>query len=65
MWEQYKKSLWGMQLVMALVSAVLYLRVYRAWQPTLVFYAVLQISSVLGVYWGLRLRQRKGFRGRV
>ena len=33
MWNQYKKSLGGMQLVIGLVTAAAYLGLYRAWQP--------------------------------
>lgn len=58
MWEQYKKTLWGMQLVVALVTVGVYFRFYHHWFPTLQFFAVLQIAGVAGAYWGSQLKKR-------
>lgn len=58
MWEQYKKSLRGMQLVIVLVTALAYLKFYRAWEPTVMFFAILEIASVAGAVWATRIRKR-------
>jgi hypothetical protein len=58
MWDQYKKSLFGMQAVIALDTAAAYLQIYRAWQPTVMFFAILQIASVAGALWAIRIRKR-------
>jgi len=58
MWEQYKKTFVGMQLVIAAVTAFIYLVVNK--QPGLaaMFFTTMQIASALGAYWGHRLRRR-------
>ena len=58
MWEQYKKTFVGMQLVIAAITAFIYLIVNK--QPALaaMFFTTMQIASVLGAWWGHRLRRR-------
>jgi len=55
MWEQYKKTATGMQLVIGLVSAVVLL-----WSHVLalaaLFFVTMQIASVLGAVWAVRLK---------
>ena len=58
MWNQYKKSLGGMQLVIGLVTSAAYLGLYRAWQPTMTLFLILQASSIAGAYWAAHLRKR-------
>ena len=58
MWEQYRKTFVGMQVVIALVTAAMYLLFVRQWQPVGTFYATLQVAALLGAYWGDRLRRR-------
>jgi hypothetical protein len=58
MWDHYKKSFWGMQLVIALVTLAAYRFGYLRVQPALEFFAVLQVASVFGGYWGFRIKQR-------
>jgi CDP-diglyceride synthetase len=58
MWEQYKKTFWGMQLVIALVSAAVYWRFYRLLMPTVVFFLVLQVAAVAGGLWASQLKKR-------
>lgn len=58
MWEQYRKTFWGMQLVIALVTLAVYLRFYQHWLPTLQFFVILQIAGVAGGYWGSQLKKR-------
>jgi hypothetical protein len=58
MWEQYKKTFLGMQVVIALVSVAMYLFLTRAFLPTLTFFLVLQAGAVAGAQWGAQLRKR-------
>jgi hypothetical protein len=47
-----------MQLVIVLVTALAYLKFYRAWEPTVMFFAILEIASVAGAVWATRIRKR-------
>jgi hypothetical protein len=58
MWEQYKKSFVGMQLVIVLVTAAAFLGLYRAWQPAAQLFVILQIAAFTGAYWATRIRKR-------
>jgi hypothetical protein len=58
MWEQYKKTLIGMQLMIAVMTAVAYVLMYRNWQPAAVFFVAMQICAVGGAYWAMHLRKR-------
>jgi hypothetical protein len=58
MWNQYKRSFWGMQLVIGLVSVAAYFGFYRSWQPTLTLFLVLHAASIGGAYWAANIRKR-------
>jgi uncharacterized membrane protein YfcA len=58
MWQQYKKTLVGMQLSIAVMTGAAYMMVYRSLPPAAVFFAVMQVGAVLGAYWGARLKSR-------
>jgi hypothetical protein len=57
-WTQYKKTFVGMQTVIALITAAVYSVVYRAWQPTLSFFFVLQGATAAGALWASRIKRR-------
>jgi len=57
MWEQYKKNLTSTQLLILAVAVAL-LAFTRSWHVAARFFFVMQIGSVAGVMWGLRLRKR-------
>jgi uncharacterized membrane protein YfcA len=63
MWDQYKKSFFGMQVVISLVTVCMYLLFTRQWAPAAMFFLTMQVASVLGAFWGQRLRNR--MRGRA
>jgi CDP-diglyceride synthetase len=58
MWEQYKKTFWGMQLVIALVTCAVYLRFYHLVIPTVSLFLILQAGSVAGAFWASQLKRR-------
>ena len=58
MWKQYKKNFVGMQLVVALITAAAYVALYKAWEPTLSFFFVLQGATFAGALWASRIKKR-------
>jgi MFS-type transporter involved in bile tolerance (Atg22 family) len=58
MWDQYKKTFWGMQAVIAMVTAFAAFKVYRAFTPTALFFLVLQVGGVAGALWATSLKKR-------
>jgi len=58
MWDQYKKTFLGMQVVILMVTAGMYLVLSREVPLVATFFVTLQIAAVLGAYWGDRLRKR-------
>jgi hypothetical protein len=57
MWEHYKRTFFGMQVVIALITAWIYLS-YRLVPAALIFFLVMQVGSVLGAAWAQRLRRK-------
>jgi hypothetical protein len=57
MWEQYRKTFWGMQVVIASVTAGILLW-RHAWDLAAVFLITMEISAVLGAAWGGRLQSK-------
>ncbi len=63
MWEQYKKTFLGMQIVMWLIAAGVLLSTHRLFAAA-VFLVVMQLGAVLGAMWGARLKSKlQGIRG--
>ena len=58
MWERYKRTFIGMQLVILLVTAGMFIVLSRDVALVATFFATLQVASLLGAYWGDRLRKR-------
>jgi len=58
MWDQYKKTFAGMQLVILLVTAGMFIVFSRDVTLVATFFVTLQLASLLGAYWGDRLRKR-------
>ena len=57
MWEQYKRTLIGMQLLITGVTALVFVATHF-WMHAVVFYLVMQLGSALGSLWGARLRRK-------
>ena len=65
MWmQQYRKTFVGMQTVIGVVTALVYFRIYRSWEPTLSLFFVLQGGALAGALWGSRLKERVQNSGR-
>jgi hypothetical protein len=58
MWDQYKKTFIGMQVVILLVTAGMFLAFSRDVTLLATFFVTLQLASLLGAYWGGSLRKR-------
>lgn len=59
MWlDQYKKTFVGMQITIAIFTAVMYLAVYRQVAAAAVFFLIMQVGAVAGAYWGTKLKKR-------
>jgi hypothetical protein len=66
MWEQYKRTLGGIQSMIWLVTAGVFMWSH-AWIVALMFLVTMQIAAVIGAMWGYRLKgkvHRAGFTAR-
>lgn len=55
MWEQYKKTLGGMQIVIWLVTGCVLLWSH-VWALALTFLVTMQVAAIVGAMWGHRLK---------
>jgi hypothetical protein len=58
MLDQYKKTFVGMQLVIFLVTAGMFVLLQHNVILCVKFFITMQVASVIGVVWGQRLRAR-------
>lgn len=62
MFEQYKKTFWRMQLLIASVAGAMW--VYsHVFGLALLFFVTMQVCSLVGVSWGIRLKRKLQFPG--
>jgi hypothetical protein len=47
-----------MQTVIALITVAVYFKLYRAWEPTMSFFFVLQGATFAGALWASRIKRR-------
>ena len=64
MWEHYRKTFMGMQIVIALVTIGVYLLLGQLAQAA-VFFLVMQISAVMGAVWAARIKAMRSPGGRL
>ena len=57
-WEQYKKTFLGVQVLTAGVTAWVYLGLTHWWASTALVFLTMQVSAVLGAMWASRIRRR-------
>jgi hypothetical protein len=62
MWEQYRKTFRGMQISIGLVTVAVLILTHGLF-IAFGFFVVMQIGSVLGVLWAMRLRRMFGGMG--
>ncbi len=55
MWEHYKRTFVRMQILIALVTAAVYLFFGHIWSQAATFFVVMQVCAVLGARWAFRL----------
>jgi uncharacterized membrane protein YfcA len=60
MWEHYKSTFLGMQLMILTVTAAVYLFFGHVATMAAIFFLTMQVGSVLGAWWANRLRRRLG-----
>lgn len=58
MWEQYRKTFLGVQVVTLAVTAWVHFKVTHNWASTGVIFLTMQVGGVLGAAWAARLRRR-------
>jgi hypothetical protein len=56
MWEQYRKTFFGMQAVIWLVTISVYVFFGQQWRMAATFFLVMQFSSLSGAVWAARIR---------
>ncbi len=57
MWQHYKQTFIGMQLVITAVALLVFFASHY-WPHAVGFYLVMQIGSALGSLWGNRIRRK-------
>lgn len=63
MWEHYRKRFLGMQVVITVFAVGFFLTSHRGLFPAALFFAVMQIGSLLGAAWASRLKRKYQARG--
>jgi uncharacterized membrane protein YfcA len=58
MWNRYKRTFFGMQLMILLVTAAVYLFLGHNPSITLLFFIAMQVGNISGAMWGARLQSR-------
>jgi hypothetical protein len=58
MWARYKKTFVAIQTAIALVTCAVFLATGRRIPEAAVFFTAMQVGSVLGALWGVRLHAR-------
>ena len=58
MWEHYKSTFLGMQLMILVVTAAIYFFFGHILAMAAVFFVVMQVGSLFGAVWAARLRRR-------
>jgi len=55
MWQHYKKTFVGMQVVIWTITAAVYLFFGHQWRMAMTFFLVMQFSAVSGAVWAARI----------
>ena len=58
MWEQYKETFGRVQLMIALITGLVFFGLNRMWTVTATFFVVMQIGSLVGALWASRLKRK-------
>jgi hypothetical protein len=60
MWQHYRRTFAGMQIMIAVVAFGIYLLMGRQIVAAVTFFMVMQIGALLGAAWAARLRRIMG-----
>ena len=58
MWEQYKKTFIGQQLVILVITVMVFQTAHHLAIPTLAFFLMMQAGALAGAAWGARLKRK-------
>ena len=58
MWEHYKRTFARVQVMIALITALVFFGLHQMWAVTATFFAVMQVGSFLGAMWASRLKRK-------
>lgn len=58
MWQHYKKTFFGMQVTILIVTAAVYRYLGQNWVMTLSMFVTMQLGTVVGALWGSRLSRK-------
>lgn len=58
MWEQYRKTAFGMQVVIFMVTLGVYRYMGHQLGTSLVFFITMQVCAIIGAMWAARLKGR-------
>jgi hypothetical protein len=57
MLERYKRTFLGTQIMIALITGVIFYKL-QVWQAAAVFFATMQLGAVAGAMWASRLKRK-------
>ena len=55
MWKHYRKTFVRMQIVIAIVTGIVFFVAQRQLPPAVLFFVVMQIGAIVGAIWAARL----------
>ena len=58
MWAQYKETFARMQLMIALITTLVFFGLNRMWMVAATFFVVMQVGSLVGATWASRLKRK-------
>ena len=58
MWNQYKKTFWGMQVVILIITAMVFQTSHHLLIPAVAFFLTMQVGGAVGALWANRLRRK-------
>jgi hypothetical protein len=58
MWAHYKETFLRVQLMIALITALVFFGLGRLWLVSATFFLVMQLGSFVGAMWASRLKRK-------
>jgi hypothetical protein len=60
MWEHYRNTFLRIQTVVFVATLIIFFALGRRWFVAVTFFSMMQVGSVVGAWWGQRLKRRLG-----